>query len=203
MFWFFYVLITNKLKIYTKINKNLDLNLIYFFLKNKIRSIYLDSYNEKFFYINKKNLSLILKFLKLNFLLQYNVLVDILGSDFITKKKRFYLNYNLLSIKNNSRINFVIKVKEFEVVYSLYNVFKSSNWSEREIWDLYGIFFKGHINLNRILTDYGFKGHPLRKDFPLSGYKEIFYDDSKKRIIKSRISLAQEYRNFTFNESNW
>jgi len=127
MFWFFYVLITNKLKIYTKINKNLDLNLIYFFLKNKIRSIYLDSYNEKFFYINKKNLSLILKFLKLNFLLQYNVLVDILGSDFITKKKRFYLNYNLLSIKNNSRINFVIKVKEFEVVYSLYNVFKSSN----------------------------------------------------------------------------
>lgn len=97
----------------------------------------------------------------------------------------------------------MLNVKEFDFVPTLNKVFMSSNWSEREIWDMHGVYFSNHVNLNRILTDYGFKGNPLKKDFPLSGYKEVYYDDLRKRILNVKISLAQEYRNFTFSYSNW
>ena len=120
----------------------------------------------------------------------------------MNKKYRFCIAYDLLSLTFNTRLRIKIFVDEIGTVPTLTSVFINSNWWEREIWDLFGIFFINHKDLRRILTDYGFKGHPMRKDFPLTGYIEIRYNDFGKRLRYERVSLAQEYRIFTF-ENNW
>ena len=122
--------------------------------------------------------------------------------DFPSKTQRFEIVYNLLSIQHNSRIRIKTLVDEITPVDSLVEIYNSANWWERETWDMFGIFFSNHPDLRRILTDYGFEGHPLRKDFPLSGFVEVRYDDSEKRVITEPIEMTQEFRYFDFS-SPW
>jgi NADH-quinone oxidoreductase subunit C len=120
------------------------------------------------------------------------------GVDFLDKTYRFCVVYDLLSLTYNSRLRVKVFVNEITSVPSSVNVFINANWWEREIWDLYGIYFDKHPDLRRILTDYGFEGHPMRKDFPLSGYVEVRYSESKKRIVVEPLELTQEFRSFSF-----
>jgi len=129
----------------------------------------------------------------------FNNFSDLVCIDYLGRYKRFELIYLLLSIKYNSRIRIKIFVNELLPLQSLVFFLPAIGWFEREVWDLFGIFFKGNLDLRRLLNDYGFLGHPLRKDFPLSGFFELFYDDSIKRIIYEKVSLAQAYRIFKFN----
>ena len=120
----------------------------------------------------------------------------------VQKSKRFEVIYNLLSVTRNKRIFVKIYVDTMDTIPTSTKVYSVANWWEREVWDMYGLFFKDHPDLRRILTDYGFEGFPLRKDFPLSGYTEVVYDDDKKRVVTEPIELAQEFRHFEFN-SPW
>ena len=133
---------------------------------------------------------------------QFKCLTDIAGIDFIRNDSRLAVSYNLLSVRFNQRIRVITFLDELEVIPSITSIFKCSNWLEREVWDLYGIYFRSHPDLRRILTDYGFEGHPLRKDFPLSGYVECRYDESQKRVVSESLELAQDFRVFNF-ESPW
>ena len=130
--------------------------------------------------------------------LLFKMIVDILAIDYPTSVKRFHIVYNLLSIKYNVRLQVIVHTKELNPIESLVSLYSGANWFEREVFDMHGIFFSNHPDLRRILTDYGFEGFPLRKDFPLSGYVETRYDDSQKRVVLEPIELAQEYRNFDF-----
>jgi len=132
----------------------------------------------------------------------FKTLIDILAIDYPKREKRFSLVYCLLSIKYNVRIRVKVLLDELTSVPSITNIYKSACWMEREVWDMNGIFFDNHPDLRRILTDYGFEGYPLRKDFPLSGYIEVRYDDSQKRVISESIEMSQEYRVFSF-KSSW
>jgi len=132
----------------------------------------------------------------------FKLLVDLFAVDYPTKENRFELIYCLLSTKYNSRIKIKTFVDEFTPVESIVDIYQSANWLEREVWDMNGIYIEQHPDLRRILTDYGFEGYPLRKDFPLSGYTEVRYDDSQKRVISEPIELTQEFRVFNFN-SPW
>ena len=116
-------------------------------------------------------------------------------------KSRFTLIYNLLSVQYNFRCQVLTKVQELTNVFSIMGIFKSANWSEREIFDFFGILFLVNKDLRRILTDYGFQGFPLRKDFPLTGYVDVYYDDNQKRICYRSLELTQEYRNFNFKNT--
>ncbi|XP_067613717.1 NADH dehydrogenase [ubiquinone] iron-sulfur protein 3, mitochondrial [Eurosta solidaginis] len=138
----------------------------------------------------------VLQFLKDNHLAQFSNLVDIAGMDVPSRQYRFEIIYNLLSLRFNSRIRVKTYTDELTPLDSCYEVFKAANWYEREIWDMYGVFFANHPDLRRILTDYGFEGHPQRRDFPLSGYVELRYDDEKKRVVCEPLELAQEFRKF-------
>jgi NADH-quinone oxidoreductase subunit C len=129
---------------------------------------------------------------------QFYAFVDITAVDWPQRDKRFDVVYHLLSPTQNARIRIKIEVGEAETVASATDVFVGANWFEREVYDLYGIVFTGHPDLRRILTDYGFDGHPLRKDFPLSGFVEVRFDDEQKRVVYSPVQLAQEFRNFAF-----
>ena len=129
---------------------------------------------------------------------QFKQLMDLCGVDYPEREMRFDVVYNLLSLTQNSRVRVKIETDEATQVPSISGVFSSADWWEREAWDLYGIFFSDHPDLRRILTDYGFDGHPLRKDFPLTGYVEVRYDDEQKRVIYEPVKLTQEYRNFDF-----
>ena len=131
----------------------------------------------------------------------FKMLVDILVVDYPGREKRFSLVYCLLSLKYNVRIKVKISIDELTSVNSITNIYKSSCWMEREVWDMNGIFFENHPDLRRILTDNGFEGYPLRKDFPLSGYTEVRYDDSQKRVVSESLEMSQEYRVFNFNSS--
>ena len=130
--------------------------------------------------------------------LNFNMLLDITAVDYPQRAKRFEIIYNLLSLKNHLRIRIKIFVNDNEIIPSISKLFKSANWYEREVWDMYGISFKGNNDLRRILTDYGFEGHPLRKDFPLTGFVELRYDKNKKKVSYSKVKLTQDYRNFDF-----
>jgi NADH dehydrogenase (ubiquinone) Fe-S protein 3 len=133
---------------------------------------------------------------------QYKTLVDLIACDFPGKNFRFSLIYNLLSVDYNSRILICTKVLEkLPVISTIVPIFSGAGWLEREVFDLFGIFFIKHFDLRRILTDYGFVGYPLRKDFPLSGFVEINYDDSQKHIIYKPVELTQNFRNFNFKNS--
>jgi len=164
--------------------------------------VYQEFNNEICLVVSKNTLLFVLNFLKLHIGLQYKLLSCISGVDFLTKNYRFSVVYDLLSLTYNSRLRLKVFINEIDSLPSCINIFINSNWWEREIWDLYGIYFDQHPDLRRILTDYGFEGHPLRKDFPLSGFIEVKYDDNKKRIVVEPLELTQESRSFIF-ESPW
>src|SRR3954468_787909 len=124
--------------------------------------------------------------------------LDICGADYPGREKRFDVVYHLLSPRHNARIRVKVQTDETTAVPSAITVFPSANWFERETYDLYGVLFSGHPDLRRILTDYGFEGHPLRKDFPLTGYVELRYDEEQKRVVYEPVKLQQEFRNFDF-----
>jgi len=138
------------------------------------------------------------EFLKGDRQTMFSTLVDITAVDYPTRDKRFDVVYHLLSMYQNHRIRLRVQVREDEVVPSITSIWPSANWFEREVFDMYGILFSGHPDLRRILTDYGFRGHPLRKDFPTTGYSEVRYDDKEKRVVYEPVSLVQEYRQFDF-----
>ncbi|KAH8307097.1 hypothetical protein KR044_004957 [Drosophila immigrans] len=138
----------------------------------------------------------VLQFLKDHHQAQFTNLIDIAGMDVPCRKYRFEVIYNLLSLRYNSRIRVKTYTDELTPLDSACEVHKAANWYEREIWDMYGVFFANHPDLRRILTDYGFEGHPQRRDFPLSGYVELRYDDEKKRVVCEPLELAQEFRKF-------
>ena len=140
----------------------------------------------------------VLTFLRDDGSCQFKQLLDLCGVDYPERKKRFEVVYNLLSLSQNQRIRIKAAVAEEEPVPSVVDVFHSANWWEREAWDLYGIFFSSHPDLRRILTDYGFEGHPLRKDFPLTGFVELRYDEEQKRVVYEPVKLTQEFRSFDF-----
>ena len=130
--------------------------------------------------------------------LNFEMLLDITAVDYPQRSKRFELVYNLLSLKNHLRLRVKIFLNDNEIVPSISKLYKSACWYEREVWDMYGVSFSGNNDLRRILTDYGFEGYPLRKDFPLTGFVELRYDESKKKVVYSKVKLTQDYRNFDF-----
>jgi len=138
----------------------------------------------------------VVSFLKNHHNAQFASLVDMAGVDMPTRKNRFEVVYIMLSLRYNSRIRIKTYTDELTPLDSITPIFAAANWYEREIWDMYGVFFTNHPDLRRILTDYGFQGHPLRKDFPLTGYYEVRYDDELQRIVQEPVELAQEYRKF-------
>ena len=154
-------------------------------------------------YVDKNDLVAFLTFLKNDKTLSYKILLDVFGVDFLGQKTpRFEVIYNLLSLKLNNRIIVKVAVEDGITIPTVSEVFSSAGWFEREAFDMYGIVFENHPDLRRILTDYGFEGHPLRKDFPLTGYKEVRYDEIQQKVIYEPVKLMQEFRNFDF-ESPW
>lgn len=144
----------------------------------------------------------VLQFLKCHHNAQFSVLTDIAGVDFPNRQYRFEIVYNLLSIRFNSRLRVKTYCDELTPLESAYQVYKAANWYEREIYDMFGVIFTNHPDLRRILTDYGFEGHPFRKDFPLTGYVEVRYDDEEERVVIEPIEMAQEFRKFDL-KSPW
>jgi len=128
----------------------------------------------------------------------FKLLVDVCGVDWPGRESRFDVVYHLLSMKHNQRIRVKVETDEETPVPTATTVFKSAGWFERETWDMYGVIFADHPDLRRILSDYGFEGHPLRKDFPLTGYVEVRYDDEQKRVVYEPVKLTQDYRSFDF-----
>ena len=128
----------------------------------------------------------------------FKVLVDICGTDYPERPKRFDVVYNLLSLVHNQRIRIKVEADDETPVPSITAVHNSANWFEREIWEMYGVMFSDHPDLRRLLTDYGFEGHPLRKDFPLTGFVETRYDEERKRVVYDPVKLSQEFRKFDF-----
>ncbi|SUZ98898.1 uncharacterized protein METZ01_LOCUS51752 [marine metagenome] len=171
------------------------------FLNSVMLDINVSEY-ELSFNIEHTNIVKTLKFLRDEPLLSFTQLIDLCGIDWPEKKERFQVAYNLLSMNNNSRIRVKSFTNNNNSLPSITKLFPSSDWYEREAFDLFGINFEGHKDLRRLLTDYGFEGYPLRKDFPLTGYVEVKYDEEKKRVIYKPVELEQEYRNFDF-ESPW
>ena len=140
----------------------------------------------------------ILMFLRDDVNCQFKLLMELCGVDYPEREERFDVVYCLLSLTQNMRVRLKLSTDEASPVPSVTGVYSSAGWWEREAWDLYGIYFSDHPDLRRILSDYGFEGHPLRKDFPLTGYVEIRYDDEQKRVVYEPVNLTQEYRNFDF-----
>jgi NADH-quinone oxidoreductase subunit C len=128
----------------------------------------------------------------------FKVMIDLCGVDYPDRPERFEVVYNLLSLKLNQRIRVKVTTDEEGLVPSITGVFSAAGWFEREAWDLYGIYFSNHPDLRRLLTDYGFEGHPMRKDFPLTGYVEVRYDEEQKRVVYEKVKLKQEFRSFDF-----
>ena len=160
------------------------------------------NHNQIYLNINESNILNVVLFLKTNSETKFKQLIDITAVDYPEKDRRFKLVYLLLSHENNQRVIIDFYVKENDIISSITSIFPSANWMEREVFDMYGIEFKDHPDLRKILTDYNFKGHPLRKDFPLTGYKEVRYSENEKKVIYEPVKLEQNYRNFDY-ESPW
>ena len=152
--------------------------------------------------VSKSILLKVLNFLKDDKVFQFKQLIDICGVDYPNRIDRFEIVYHLLSISLNQRIRVKLSVNDGDTVPSIVSIFDAANWYEREVWDLFGVIFTDHPDLRRILTDYGFEGHPLRKDFPLSGFVQVKYDDSEKKVVNEKVNLVQDFRDFDF-ESPW
>ena len=144
------------------------------------------------------SLEKITSLMKINNVCQFRTLIDITAIDYPEQEERFCLVYHYLSMQQNIRIRIKSFVKEEQIVPSITNLFPSANWFEREVFDMYGILFSNHPDMRRILTDYGFQGHPLRKDFPTTGYLELRYDQERKKVVYEPVKLTQEYRRFDF-----
>ena len=160
------------------------------------------NFNQLYVDIDVEDIVSVILFLKTNEKCKFKQLIDITAVDYPQREKRFKIVYLLLSHKNNLRIIISAHIDEKETVPSIIKIFPSANWMEREVFDMYGISFKDHPDLRRILTDYGFEGYPLRKDFPLSGHTEVRYSEEHKKVVYEPVKLDQEYRNFDF-ESPW
>ncbi len=187
---------------------------IFYFVENLLYAIpkYIKTIeilnNEIILTVSSSNLKKVLNFLKKNVNFQCVQLIDVTAVDLLISTERFVLVYQLLSLRFNCRI--IIKVfleKNIsslfsEIIPSTTDIYKSAGWLEREVWDMFGIFFSGHLDLRRILTDYGFQGFPLRKDFPLTGFCELRYDDELKTVFYDSLELSQEFRFFDF-QSPW
>ena len=170
-------------------------------LTTKIKSSKIN-HNQIYLSINDDDLLDVVLFLKTNLNTKFAQLIDITAVDYPENEKRFKIVYLFLSHENNQRLILDLFIKENEFVSSLSSIFPSANWMEREVFDMYGIEFKNHPDLRRILTDYNFKGYPLRKDFPLTGHNEVRYSEDEKKVIKEPVKLEQNYRNFDY-ESPW
>tara|TARA_B100000287_G_scaffold40304_1_gene36718 strand:+ start:229 stop:819 length:591 start_codon:yes stop_codon:yes gene_type:complete len=170
-------------------------------LSTKINSSKI-KHNHLYLNIDANDLLDIMLFLKTNSDTMFRQLIDITAVDYPENEKRFKLVYILLSHEFNQRIHLDYDINEKEIVNSITSVFPSANWMEREVFDMYGINFKNHPDLRRILTDYSFDGHPLRKDFPMTGHNEVRYDEETKKVIYEPVKLEQNYRNFDY-ESPW
>ena len=160
------------------------------------------NFDQLFIDVNVEDVISTILFLKTNEKCKFKQLIDITAVDYPQKEKRFKIVYLLLSHEKNLRIVINTHIDEKKTVSSITKIFPSANWMEREIFDMYGISFKNHPDLRRILTDYGFDGYPLRKDFPLTGHTEVRYNEDKKKVVSEPVKLDQEYRNFDF-ESPW
>lgn len=138
------------------------------------------------------------EFIKTNRTCRFSTLIDITAVDHPSRERRFDIVYHYLSMYQNHRLRVKVELREEDMVPSLTNIYPAANWFEREIFDMFGILFSGHPDLRRLLTDYGFRGYPLRKDFPTTGYTEVRYDEVQKRVVYEPVSLVQEYRQFDF-----
>jgi NADH-quinone oxidoreductase subunit C len=154
--------------------------------------------DEMVFTAKRENIVQVLQFLRDDSECQFKMLVSVCGIDYPDRPQRFEVVYNLLSLDQNNRARVKIVAAENEFVPTVTKVFSTAGWFERETWDLYGVYFEGHHDLRRILTDYGFEGHPLRKDFPLTGYVELRYDEKLRRVVYEPVKLAQDFRNFDY-----
>ena len=170
-------------------------------LTTKIKSSNI-KHDQLYLNIDNEDLLKVILFLKTNNETKFRQLIDITAVDYPETDKRFKLVYLLLSHEFNERILVNFFINENELVPTITSIFPSANWMEREVFDMYGIKFKNHPDLRRILTDYGFKGHPLRKDFPLTGHNEVRYSEDEKKVIYEPVKLEQNYRNFDY-ESPW
>jgi len=170
-------------------------------LGGKISSID-TSYGELNVITNAADIHDVLRFLRDDSRTQFISIIDICGVDYPGDEQRFEVVYHLLSPKHNERIRIKLRTDEETPIPSVTSIYPGADWFEREAYDMYGILFTGHPDLRRILTDYGFDGHPLRKDFPLTGYVEVRYDDAAKRVVYEPVELRQEFRNFDY-ESPW
>jgi NADH-quinone oxidoreductase subunit C len=148
--------------------------------------------------VEREALPLVLRFLRDDPRCRFTLLCDICGADYPDRERRFDVVYNLLSVSLNQRIRLKVETDEEQPVPSAVELYSCAGWWEREAWDLYGIYFSDNPDLRRILTDYGFEGHPLRKDFPLTGYVEVRYDEDRKQVVYEPVRLTQDFRNFDF-----
>jgi len=180
----------------TKLEKLVNSELASKILNSKIEN------EELLFEINADDIIEVIQFLKSHDECKFRQLIDVAGVDYPEEERRFQLIYLLLSHEFNLRIKILTYLDEKQSISSIVKVFPSANWMEREVFDMYGIKFKNHPDLRRILTDYGFKGHPLRKDFPLTGFNEVRYSEKEKKVVYEPVKLEQNYRNFDF-ESPW
>ena len=170
-------------------------------LTSKINNSFI-KHNNIYLNIDHGELIDVISFLKTNNETKFRQLIEITAVDYPEKENRFKMVYLLLSHEHNKRIIIDYTIKETDIIHSLTSIFPSANWMEREVFDMYGIKFKDHPDLRRILTDYGFVGHPLRKDFPLTGHNEVRYSEDEKKVIYEPVKLEQNYRNFDY-ESPW
>ncbi|WP_306016218.1 NADH-quinone oxidoreductase subunit C [Oceanicaulis sp. MMSF_3324] len=166
-------------------------------LSDDVRSVDV-AYEELTLTIHRDRVVKVLRFLRDDALCRFTTLIDVCGVDWPSRTDRFDVVYHMLSMHLNQRIRVVLSTDEDTPVDSVVELFPAANWFEREAFDMYGILFNHHPDLRRILTDYGFHGHPLRKDFPLSGFNQVVYDDEQKRVVYEPVELVQEYRDFDF-----
>lgn len=158
--------------------------------------------DELVLHANPAEICSVLQFLKSDSECEFTQLISICGADYPEREPRFDVIYNLLSMTHNQRVRIKLAVEEGQLIPTVSKIFSTAGWFERETWDMYGIYFDGHEDLRRILTDYGFNGHPLRKDFPLSGHVELRYSEEEKRVVYEPVQLTQDYRDFD-NMSPW
>ncbi len=154
--------------------------------------------DEMVFCANADDIQEVLQFLRDDRECQFTTLLDICGVDYPSRPERFDVVYTMLSIRQNNRVRIKVAIEEEQIVPTVTDIFSSALWYEREAWDMYGILFGGNPDLRRILTDYGFEGHPQRKDFPLTGYVELRYDEELKRVVYEPVELTQDFRRFDF-----
>jgi NADH dehydrogenase (ubiquinone) Fe-S protein 3 len=173
---------------------------IYSNIEQQIPFLLVQNYkNENSIIVMSDRLIFCLKYIKNHIGMQYKILSCISGVDLMQNNYRFIVVYEFLSLVFNSRLRVKVFIDEYMFLPSIVNVYVNSNWWEREIWDLYGLYFENHFDLRRILNDYSFEGYPMRKDFPLSGFSEVRYDQNKKSVLFEMLQLSQEYRSFTYS----